>query len=122
MNVGSRKPSIDKNDYKFNCTDHDHVIIVPKKDLIDKCKNNSVSLPNPDSIRNLQLTFAVYTKKVDSLYTSVYAFKLFMPPTYVPKDKENKNEKAAVELIHIRSDQKVQCDPKLQNMSFCCYI
>ena len=108
MNVGPENPSIDKNDYKFNCTEHDHVIIVPKQDIIDKCKNRSVELPNPDSLRHLKLTFAVYTKKVDTLYTSVYAFKLFMPPTY--KGKDNK-EKAAVELIHIRSDQKVQCDP-----------
>jgi hypothetical protein len=114
MNVGSKKPSIEKNDYILNCTDHDHVIILPKQELIDKCKNNSVKLPNPDSIRHLQLTFAVYTKKVDSLYTSVYAFKLFMPPTYESKEineKTQKKEKAAVELIHIRSDQKVQCDP-----------
>ena len=108
MNVGPENPSIEKNDYKFNCTDHDHVIIIPKQEIIDKCKNRSVELPNPDSLRHLKLTFAVYTKKVDTLYTSVYAFKLFMPPTY--KGKDNK-EKAAVELIHIRSDQKVQCDP-----------
>ena len=63
MNVGPENPSIEKNVYKFNCTDHDHVIIVPKQDLLDKCKNRSVELPNPDSLRHLQLTFAVYTKK-----------------------------------------------------------
>ena len=108
MNVGPENPSIKKFDYKFNCTDHDHVIIVPKQDILEKCKNRSVEVPNPNSLRHLQLTFAIYTKKVDTLYTSVYAFKLFMPPTY--KDK-NTTEKAAVELIHIRSDQKVQCDP-----------
>jgi len=109
MNVGTTKPSIEKHDYKFNCSDHDHVVILPKDDIIKKCKSRSVGLVNPTSIRYLHVTFAVYTKKMDSLYTSVYAFKLFMPPTY--KNKENKNERAAVEIIHIRSDQKVQCDP-----------
>ena len=109
MNVDSTKPSVENYDFKFNCTDHDHVIILPKKNIIDKCKSKNVNLAIPDSIRYLHVTFAVYTKKLDSLYTSVYAFKLFMPPTYT--NKENKNERAAVELIHIRSDQKVQCDP-----------
>ena len=109
MNVDSTKPSVEKHDFKFNCTDHDHVIILPKKNIIDKCKSKNVNLAIPDSIRYLHVTFAVYTKKLDSLYTSVYAFKLFMPPTY--KNKENKNEKAVVELIHMHSDQKVQCHP-----------
>ena len=42
---------------------------------------------------------------MDTLQSSPYAFKIFMPPT------EDEEFKVATNLIHIRSDQKVQCEP-----------
>jgi hypothetical protein len=108
INVGKNNPSINQSDFIFNKTNHDTVIKITKKQLLDKCKERNVTLPNPESIRFLPLSLAIYSKKVDSLYTSVYAFKLFMPPTY---KASSPLEKEAYEIIHIRSDQKVQCDP-----------
>ena len=35
-----------------------------------------------NKLKFLQLSLAIYSKKVDTLYASVYAFKLFMPQTY----------------------------------------
>ena len=59
-------------------------------------------------MRFIDLTLGVWTNQIDSLYTSVYAFKIFMPPTYIEEESANR---LAFELIHIRSDQKIQCDP-----------
>ena len=108
INVGTTNPSIEKADFKYNSLNHDTIIKIPKQKLLEKCKEKLINLPDPNSIRHLTLSIAIYSKKVDSLYTSVYAFKLFMPPTY----KANSDfEKEAYEIIHIRSDQKVQCNP-----------
>jgi hypothetical protein len=108
INVGVENPSINKYDFRFNSTENNRIIRISKVDLINKYKSKFNYTVNIDSIRYLNLSLAIYTKKVDTLYTSIYAFKLFMPPTY---HGDNKNEKLAFELIHIRSDQKVQCDP-----------
>ena len=108
INVGIENPSINKYDFRFNSTDNNRIIRISKVDLINKYKNKLNYTINMDSIRYLNLSLAIYTPKIDSIYTSIYAFKLFMPPTY---HVSNTNEKLAVELIHIRSDQKVQCDP-----------
>ena len=108
INVGIENPSINKYDFRFNSTDNNRIIRISKVELIDKYKNKTNGTLNIDSIRFLNLSLAIYTPKIDSIYTSIYAFKLFMPPTYHLKDT---NQKVGVELIHIRSDQKVQCDP-----------
>ena len=108
INVGRKNPSINQSDFIFNKTNHDTVIKISKQQLIDKCNERNEKLPIAGSIRFLTLSLAIYSKKVDSLYTSVYAFKLFMPPTY---KTNSKYEREAYEIIHIRSDQKVQCDP-----------
>ena len=108
INVGKKNPSINQSDFIFNKTKHDTVFKITKNELLEKCNKKNEKLPIPGSIRYLTLSLAIYSKKVDSLYTSVYAFKLFMPPTY---QTNNTYEKEAYEIIHIRSDQKVQCDP-----------
>ena len=108
INVGIQNPSINNYDFRFNSADNDKIIRISKIDLINKYKSKSNNLININSIRYLNLSIAIYTKNIDSIYTSIYAFKLFMPPTY---HGINKNERLAYEIIHIRSDQKVQCDP-----------
>ena len=42
MNVGIENPSIEKHDFIFNCTNHDHVIILPKKEIIEKISANKI--------------------------------------------------------------------------------
>ena len=101
-------PSINHYDFIFNSEENSRIIRISKIDLINKYKSKINNLQNIDSIRYLNLSLAIYTPKIDSIYTSIYAFKLFMPPTY---HGSKANEKLAFELIHIRSDQKVQCDP-----------
>ena len=109
INVGYEKPTINNSDFSFPSTEHDTVLRISKQQILDVCKKRSVSLHDPDSIRYLNLTIGIYTKEVDSLYSSVYSFKIFQPPTL--KAGISKEEREAFEIIHIRSDQKVQCDP-----------
>ena len=51
------------------------------------------------------------------LYSLNYAFKIFLPPN---KGDEYEYDKSLIEIIHIISDQKVQCDPNPQNGFYSC--
>ena len=110
INCGPEKPLLEKHDFIFNSSQYDTILSLKKQTLLDKCNKKGM---NVNSLKFLNISLAIYTKKIDTLYTSVYAFKLFMPPTY---KTEVENEKIAFELIHIRSDQKVQCDPGSNNV------
>ena len=110
INVGTDRPGLkeDEYDYKLESVDHDTVFKLTKTQIIDKAIEKEITIPNENSMRFIDLTLGVWTNQIDSLYTSVYAFKIFMPPTYIEEESANR---LAFELIHIRSDQKIQCDP-----------
>ena len=68
-------------------------------------------------IRGVNLTIGIYSNYVDSIQLSPYAFKIFMPPTF-----GNEEYKYVSEIIHIRSDQKVQCQTsKFKNKYICLF-
>ena len=56
-------------------------------------------------LRGLTLTIGIYANVSDSLSVSPYAFKLYMPPIL----DIGEGSAIAANIIHIRSDQKVQC-------------
>ena len=108
INVGPENPTVGSADFKFPSTDQDTVLRITKEEIIEALKKRGMQVPDNQTIRYFNLTIGIYTEKIDTLYSSVYAFKVFQPPIYQTKDKK---EKAAFEIIHIRSDQKVLCDP-----------
>ena len=109
INIGPESPTMNHSHFKFNTTQHDTIIKISKQEILQKSQEHNATILKNDSIKFFNLTLGIYTQKIDSLYTSVYSFKIFMPPTYKPTVSEKERE--AFELIHIRSDQKVQCDP-----------
>ena len=102
INVGSIRPTEEDHDFKFGYLHHDYVYKITKKEILDIQKKKD---PNVSSLRGLTLTIGIYSNQMDTLQSSPYAFKIFMPPTI---DEEHS---IAANLIHIRSDQKVQCEP-----------
>ena len=108
INVGLENPTNASADFKFPSTDQDTILRITKEEILEALKKRGMEISNNQTIRYFNLTIGIYTEKIDTLYSSVYAFKVFQPPTYQTKDKM---ERAAFEIIHIRSDQKVLCDP-----------
>ena len=100
INVGEEKPTKDSRHFQYNSNGHDTTFKLTKTQILGKLA------PGTDTIKNVVLTLGIWNNQVDSLYTSVYAFKIFMPPTYYVNGVAE-----PFELIHIRGDQKVQCDP-----------
>ena len=68
-------------------------------------------------LRGVTLTLGIYADISDSMESSPYAFKIFLPPLLY------KDQKMTAEIIHVRSDQKVQCSPFIwnKNTSICVF-
>ena len=100
INVGDKRPTNKEYDFRFNSTGYDTTFKITKTQIINKLETNITSL------RNVILTIGIWNCEVDTLYTSVYAFKISMPPSYYMSETIE-----SFEIHHIRADQKIQCDP-----------
>ena len=109
VDVGEERPGTDEadHDFHFYSEGHDDVYRIEKEKIIAFAKEHGQDVKD-NSIRNINLTLGIWTNTTDTLYTSLYAFKIFMPPVYT----DSHYERNVIEIIHIRSDQKVQCKPK----------
>ena len=100
INVGTNRPTMNDSHFSFPPTDNDCVHRMNKTTILEKG-----GLDTKASLRGVTLTLGIYSDINDSIQSSPYAFKIFMP--YI-MDKETH---ISSEIIHIRSDQKVQCIP-----------
>ena len=111
INIGEKRPKINESDFEFPFLGQDIVYEIEKKNILNKG-----NLPRINSLKGLNLTIGIYSNDSDSIYSSQYAFKIFMPP--IVSDAY----KSASKIIHIRSDQKVQCLPfKNNNKNICLF-
>ena len=108
INIGEKRPQKGNAHFAFNSTGHDTVIKIKKNQLLEVCQKENIYLKNNTSIKDMNLVLGISTDKVDSLYYSVYAFKIFIPPLYI---NSRGDEIESLELLHVRSNQKVQCRP-----------
>ena len=92
INVGRFRPNLDdKESIHFKSSNlGDNVYQFTKEEILSK-----LEIPQ-DTLKDVYLTIGIYSDNIDGLYSSPYAFKIYMPPK-------------GGNIIHIRSDQKVQC-------------
>jgi len=108
INIGEKRPQKGNAHFTFKSIGHDTVIKIEKKQLLDVCRKENIYLKNTSSIKDLNLVLGISTDKVDSLYYSVYAFKIFLPQYIIDSRGDSL---MPFELLHVRSNQKVQCLP-----------
>jgi hypothetical protein len=105
INAGEDLPKLN------DILDHPDWVFPPLGDFVYRLSRAEIlenaGLKQTDSLKGVVLTIGIYSNNTDSLESSPYAFKLFEPPL------ARENEKITSELIHIRTDQKVQCLPLL---------
>ena len=98
INIGDERPDFNSGiDFTFK-PGQDNIIKLKREEIIKISKTNS--------LKNLTLTIGIWSDKMDTLDSSTYAFKIF-----VPKKNDGTYTQNILETIHIRSDQKVQCKP-----------
>ena len=107
INVGKKRPVLNESEtIHFSSKPlGDTVYQFAKEDIIKKL------IDPKDSLKDLTLTIGIYSDNIDSVYSSPYAFKIYLPQ----KDQD---------VIHIRSDQKVQCltTTKKEPDNYLCYF
>ena len=113
VNVGNERPKINSKQFIFERKGYDTLFNITKEEIISKLDRNSENRKN-NNLRNVSLTLGIHNDEVDTMYTSVYAFKIFMAQIYETPEKES------FRIVHIRSDQKVQCEPFLLNNKYTC--
>ena len=82
INVGEERPTINEAHFKLYSVDHDTVFNITKEDILEVAEKNNIQLPEQYSIRNVVLTLGLWANKIDTIFSSVFAFKIFMPPIY----------------------------------------
>ena len=112
VNVGIERPRTNESHFVFNSTGFDTIFKLTKEEILSQLDEKDENRRN-NTLRNIHLTLGIHNSKVDTLYTSVYAFKIFMPPVYTSGSN-------SLSLVHIRSDQKVQCEPFTYNGKLAC--
>ena len=102
-NVGNKRPKINETHFLFQRKGYDTLFKMTKEDILAQLDSKHENVVK-NTLRDLTLTLGIYNDQADSLYTSVYAFKVFMPQML--KD---------FKIVYVRSDQKVQCEPFIFN-------
>ena len=112
INIGDKRPTNAKDDanFLFSSIGHDFVYKLNKTDILTKGGYDSNA-----SLKGITLTIGIYSETNDSIQSSPYAFKIFLPQLADSQEKS-----IATEIIHIRSDQKVQCLPYNYNDKYIC--
>ena len=113
VNVGNERPKIKDKHFIFERKGYDTLFNMTKEEILGKLDRNNENRKN-NNLRNVSLTLGIHNDEVDSLYTSVYAFKILMAQIFKTPNKES------FRIVHIRSDQKVQCEPFLFNNKYAC--
>ena len=101
INVGSKRPTKEAKDFSYDLLGSDFVYSITRKEILGKLNISDIN----HSIKGVELTIGIYSDIVDSIDSSPYAFKIFMPP-FMAEGSEY-----IIQMIHIRTDQKVQCLP-----------
>ena len=112
INVGDKRPTTAKDDahFEFPAIGNDFVYKLNKTDILKNgCYDSNISL------KGITLTIGIYSETNDSIQSSPYAFKIFLPHI-----TDSQEKLVATEIIHIRSDQKVQCLPYNYNGKYIC--
>ena len=112
LNVGIERTKVNESHFIFNSTGYDTIFKLTEAQILSKLEDKDENKIN-NTLRNIHLTLGILNSKEDTLYTSVYAFKIFMPPIYCVSG-------SSLSLVYIRSDQKVQCEPYEYNNKKAC--
>ena len=115
VNVGHERPKMEKKDFIFERKGFDTVFKIAKDEILNLLDSNDKN-KKENTLKNIHLSLGIHNDEVDSFYTSVYTFKIFLSQIFKTPHEE-------LRIINIRSDQKVQCEPfSSGNNQFGCFF
>jgi len=104
INIGNNKPTTLNADFIFLSEGRDLLINITKQQIISKIKEKDTNFQS-NSIKDIVLTFGLYTYTLDSVYTSVYSFKVHL------------ESNSQYNIHKVKSNRKNICDTENVNDS-----
>ncbi len=98
-----KQPKRNDADFVLESVGKDTLFSLTKQEIIEKATEKGIKLPNDGSLKDLCMIIGVWTNVTDTVYTTVYAFKV-----HLAKDE-------SLDIYKINSDQKTLC--KTQKIS-----
>ena len=117
LRFDEEKPNLKDKKYDFEFIDLGVKTVhkLEKREIQRKLQERQISI---DSLKYLYLTIGIYTSKIDTVFTSMYAFRISMPLS--GSSSSDFQTRLASNILHVRSDQKVQCKPERDNNDYQC--
>ena len=116
IRIGDERATSNNYHFYFENKGYDTVYKITKDEILEKCKTYNIALKNENSIKDLIINIGISTNKADSLFTSVYALRIYLPHYIIDYD----GDLFQLEIYHIRTNQKVQCRPNsISDLLFC---
>ena len=110
INLGGVRPTIKNSDFKLLPPGRDSILTLYKFDILQKAKEKKIVIPNPNSLKDVNLVIGIWTNKTNSLNTELFSLRINQP-----------SDDISLDIIEINSDQKNLCNPKyLKDNQFQC--
>ena len=102
INLGGTRPTTKNADFKLLPPGKDSILKLTKKQILDKAKEKRITIPNENSLEDLNLVIGVWTDKSDSIDSELYSLKVHQSN---PELVDN------LDIMEVNTDQKMLCQP-----------
>ena len=102
VNLGGTRPTTKNADFKLLPPGKDSILKLTKKQILDRAKEKKITIPNENSLEDINLVIGVWTDKSDSIDSELYSLKVHQNN---PQLVDN------LDIMEVNTDQKILCQP-----------
>ena len=102
VNLGGTRPTTKNADFKLLPPGKDSILKLTKKQILDRAKEKKITIPNENSLEDINLVIGVWTDKSDSIDSELYSLKVHQSN---PQLVDN------LDIMEVNTDQKILCQP-----------
>ena len=100
INLGGTRPTTKNADFKLTPKGRDSILYLYKTDILEAAKKKKITIPNDNSLQDINLVIGIWTDKSDSINTELYSLRVHEPDT-----TDN------LDIVEANTDQKILCKP-----------
>ena len=104
INLGGTRPTTKNADFKLLPPGRDAILSLDKAQILETAKKKKITIPNENSLQDINLVIGVWTDKSDSINTELYSLRVHEPDT---------SSTESLDIVEVNTDQKILCKPKL---------
>ena len=102
INLGGSRPTTRNADFKLLPPGKDSILKLTKDQILQKAKDKKITIPNENSLEDINLVIGVWTDKSDSIDNELYSLNVH---------QSNPNLVDNLDIMEVNTDQKMLCQP-----------